>query len=47
MLRTKRQYLTLYSLNMTYNLEKSIFQWEPVCICICLLHRVEVYLHSV
>ena len=26
------QYLTLYSVNMTYNLKKSIIQWESVCI---------------
>ena len=31
----KMQYLTLYSVNMTYNLKKSIIQWESVCICIC------------
>ena len=30
------QFLTLYSVNMTYNLKKSIIQWEYVCICICL-----------
>ena len=42
------QYLTLYSVNMTYNLKKSIIQWESVCICICLyVHGVEVYLRSV
>ena len=28
------QYLTLYSVNITYNLKKSINQWESVCICI-------------
>ena len=33
------QYLTLYSVNMTYNLKKSIIQWESVCICICLRPR--------
>ena len=33
------QYLTLYSVNMTYNLKKSIVQWESVCICICLRPR--------
>ena len=31
-----KQYLTLYSVNMTYNLKKSIIQWESVRICICL-----------
>ena len=30
------QYLTLYSVNMTYNLKKSIIQRESVCICLCL-----------
>ena len=35
----KGQYLTLYSVNMTYNLKKSIIQWESVCICICLRPR--------
>ena len=29
-------YLTLCSVNMTYNLKKSIIQWESVYICICL-----------
>ena len=33
------QYLTLYSVTMTYNLKKSIIQWEYVCICICLHPR--------
>ena len=33
------QYLTLYSVNMTYNPKKSIIQWESVCICISLLPR--------
>ena len=33
------QYLTLYRINMTYNLKKSIIQWESVCICICLHPR--------
>ena len=33
------QYLTLYRVNMTYNLKKSIIQWESVCICICLRPR--------
>ena len=33
------QYLTLYSVNMTCNLKKSIIQWESVCICICLRPR--------
>ena len=33
------QYLTLYRVNMTYNLKKSIIQWESVCICICLHQR--------
>ena len=33
------QYLTLYSVNMTYNLKKSITEWESVCICICLRPR--------
>ena len=33
------QYLTLYSVNMTYNLKKSIIQWESVCIRICLRPR--------
>ena len=33
------QYLTLYIVNMTYNLKKSIIQWESVCICICLRPR--------
>ena len=30
------QYLTLYSINMTYNLKKSIIKWESVCISIRL-----------
>ena len=30
------QYLTLYSVNMTYNLKKSMIQWDSVYICICL-----------
>ena len=34
-----KQYLTLCSVNMTYNLKKSIIQWESVCICICLRPR--------
>ena len=34
-----QQYLTLYSVNMTYNLKKSIIQWESVCICLCLRPR--------
>ena len=33
------QYLKLYSVNMTYNLKKTIIQWESVCICICLHPR--------
>ena len=38
-LKTIKQSLTLYSVNMTYNLKKSIIQWESVCICICLRPR--------
>ena len=34
------QHLTLYSINMTYNFEKSIILWESVCICICLHPRL-------
>ena len=30
------QYLTLYSVMMTYNFKKSIIQWESVCTCTCL-----------
>ena len=37
------QYLTLYSVNMTYNLKKSIIQWSVFVY----IHGVEVYLHSV
>ena len=37
--KLKDQYLTLYSVNMTYNLKKSIIQWESVCICFCLRPR--------
>ena len=42
------QYLTLYSLYMTYNLKKSIIQWESVHVSVfAYVHGVEVYLHSV
>ena len=34
-----QQYLTLYGVNMTYTLKKSIIQWESVYICICLRPR--------
>ena len=30
------EYLTLYSVKMTYNLKKSIIQSDSVCKCICL-----------